>query len=349
MNRRGDVPRSAGETNASAGDASAAWLAASRFRGRKGGQASPACVNGILILRPYLVPMTDAQRRGRTGIASVVPLMLLCGSMLLYACGSSTNAAVTQPHRTPFVAANFVDPTTSTNRWHPLQPGIQWVREGTTNAGSRDVPHQVITTMTDVIRVIDGVKTVAMIDEDTDAGQVREVSIDYLALDKDNNVWILGGYTEHYSGGRFTNSSDAALGRPTSDPGILLAADPQTSTPRWFVGRQSRGAGGAAEVVKKGISKCVPFACYKNVLVIREGPIDAIDNEFKYYAPGVGQILNTPRPDSKGRDVEALVNFVHLSTAGLEEKSNQVLTLETHARITEPKLFGTSAKSVRLG
>ena len=110
--------------------------------------------------------------------------------------GGSGESSAEDFHQTAFDPADFVDPTTSTNPWHPLRPGMQWVRQGTTEVGSRAVPHQVICTMTDVIREIDGVPTIAMVDQDTDSGELSQVSIDYFALDKDGNVWLMGAYTE---------------------------------------------------------------------------------------------------------------------------------------------------------
>ena len=118
-----------------------------------------------------------------------------------------------------------------------------------------------------------------------------------------------------------------------------MPAEPDSSTPPWVIGLESDGQGMAAEVVETGASECVEFACYDDVLVVREGEIDALDNEFKYYAPDVGQILNTPRPDSRGRDVESLVNLTDLSPAGLDEASAEVQNLEERAREAAPDLF----------
>ena len=60
---------------------------------------------------------------------------------------------------------------------------------------------------------------------------------DYLALDTAGNVWILGGYTEDYEGGVYTNVDAAFLGRPTGgEPGILMPATVTMATPRWYIG-----------------------------------------------------------------------------------------------------------------
>jgi hypothetical protein len=288
--------------------------------------------------------------RGRRATPPVVTL--LCLGLVLTGCGEDGGGSGEQTaedfQRTEFDPANFVDPTTSTNRWHPLRPGMQWVREGTTEVGSRAVPHQVISTMTDVIREIDGVPTIAMVDQDTDAGELAQVSIDYFALDRDGNVWLMGGYTEEYSGGEYTNTADAWLGNAEGfEPGILMPAEPDTSTPPWVITIEDEREGTAAEVVETGASECVEFACYEDVLVIREGEIGALDNEFKYYAPDVGQILNSPRQDSRHKDVESLINLTELSPEGLAEMSELALSLEEHARETAPDVYGSAPVSAR--
>jgi len=249
-----------------------------------------------------------------------------------------------------FDAANFVDPTTSTNQYHPLVPGTQWIRSGTTEVGSREVPHSVISTLTDVVRTIDGVTVVAMLDQSTDSGEISQVGFDWLALDKDGNVWILGGYTEDFEGGEFTNAEDAWLGAATGgDPGVLMPGVVEADTPRWFIGAVEEGSlGSLGEPVEVGITRCVAFGCFDNVIAIREGEYKAIDNEVKYYAPGVGVILNDPQLASLHQDSFELVNVVELTPEGLAEASQVVLDLEEHARIVVPDVYGSAPKSRRL-
>jgi len=285
------------------------------------------------------------RRTGRHGAARGPTLAIACIVLLLSACSSGTASVrdtATGVHA-KFDPANFVDPTLSPNKWMPLHPGMQWTREGTTLVGSRPVPHQVVTTMTDVIRRIDGVPTIASLDQDTDAGQVVEESIDYFGLDKQGNVWLLGGYTADYSSGKYTYTADSWLGTQNGgEVGILMPADPVKKTPRWYIGKPPDGTGSAAEVVETGAHQCVDFACYDNVLITREGEIGAIDNAFKYYAPDVGFIRDSPRKDSQHKDVEQLVNLTTLSPAGLTDMSNQVLQLEALARKAKPDVFGTT-------
>lgn len=275
------------------------------------------------------------------------------GSVGSGAAGSGTvAAAAVDPNfegtKLPFDPANFVDPRQDTNPYHPLKPGLQWVRAGTTEVGSRVVPHAIITTMTDVMRVIDGVPTIAMLDESTDSDEVSQESIDYLALDKDGNVWILGGYTEDYEGGQYTNTDSAYLGAGNgAEVGVLAPAQVDANTPRWFIGAAPEEKASVGTPMKVGSRECVPFGCYDNVRVVQEGNVGAPDNENKFYAPGVGVINNIPLDASLHQDTFDLRNFVELSPKGLAEASQTVLDLEEHARTTSPDVFGSAPRGRR--
>ena len=253
------------------------------------------------------------------------------------------------PTKMPFDPANFIDPTLNTNPYHPTRPGQQFIRAGTTEVGSRKVPHLVISTMTDVMRMIDGVPVVAMLDQSTDSGEISQVGFDYLALDKEGNVWIMGGYTEDYEGGVYTNVDVAYLGAETGgEPGILMPALVTMDTPRWFIGTSGPDEEPSeGEPVEVGITTKVIFGEYHDVIAVREGNRGAIDNEIKYYAPGVGVIWNNPQLKSLHQDSFEVVNIVELTPEGLAEASQVVLDLEEHAREVSPEVYGGAAKSTR--
>ena len=245
------------------------------------------------------------------------------------------------PTEMAFDPANFVDPATNTSGFHPTRPGMQWIRAGTTEVGSRKVPHMAISTITDVYRTIEGVPAVAMLDQSTDNGEISQAGLDYLAVDKQGNVWIVGGYTEEYEGGVFTNVEGAYLGTATGGKlGILTPAVVTMATPRWMIGTPGPDEDpSVGEPVEIGIEVTVAYGTFHDVRAIREGGIDAPDNEIKYYAPGVGVVLNVPRLKSLHQDSFELVNFIDLSPEGLAEASQTVLDLEAHARIVAPEVY----------
>jgi hypothetical protein len=248
-----------------------------------------------------------------------------------------------------FDPADFVHPTLDTNPFHPLTPGLQWVRGGTTEVGSRAVPFEVISTMTDVIRVIDGVPTIAMLDVSTDAGEIAQIGVDYFALDRDGNVWIMGGYSEDYEGGEYTNIDVAFLGNGDgAEVGILSPRNVDMATPRWFIGNAPEEDPTIGLPVEIGISACVTFGCFDGVRVVQEGAVDDPENENKYYAPGVGVINNIPLDASLHQDTFQMTNFVELSPEGLAEASQTVLDLEAHAAKVAPEVFSGAPASTRL-
>ena len=296
--------------------------------------------------------MTTRQDHSRTAAATLLTLAAFAGGAA--ACGNDDagpqGATADSGAEAVFDSANFVDPMLDTNPYHPLRPGLQWVRGGTTEVGSRTIPHEIITTMTDVIRSIDGVPAIAMLDESTDAGEVAQVGMDYLALDKDGNVWILGGYTEEYEGGEYTNTDSAWLGEADGvQVGVLAPAEVTADTPRWLITAIPDEEESIGQPVEVGVRECVAFGCYDDVRVVMEGEVGAPDNENKYYAPGVGVINNIPLDASLHKDRFELLNFVELTLEGLADASQTVLDLEAHARETEPAVFGVSPPSKRVG
>lgn len=287
----------------------------------------------------WMQPIRSVSARAFALAAGALALGSLTG------CGGSSPAApkATYAVQARFAPGDFGLPGRGSNRFLPLKPGLQWVRVGGTEVGHRRVPHRVVATVTGVTRLIDGVRAVAVLDQDIDAGQLAQYSIDYLAEDRSGAVWSMGSYTEDYEGGKFVSVNDAWLaGVGGGQPGKLMLADPRLGSPFYSIARPPGADPDVAQVVKAGEHVCVTLRCFDGVLVIREGKASAPDNEFKYYAPGVGQILNTPRSASRHHDVEQLVNVTRLSPGGLAEINALTLRLDRHARMTKPQVFGVT-------
>jgi hypothetical protein len=238
-----------------------------------------------------------------------------------------------------FDPKNFVDPLGGKNEWYPLAPGTQTLRDGSINRGSRKLTHKLRVTVTDVTKVVNGVTTVAVLDQDIDAGQVGEASLDFLAQDKYGNVWYMGSYTEIYQGGQFVNAVDAWLTpKRGSRPGVWMMADPQEGM-KYVEAHNSRETI-RAEVTKVDDRKCVPFKCFKALQVLEDG------HEFKYFGPGVGHIATEPNYSGGEQEKEVLTNVVKLTHKGLAEMSAEALRLDKHAR-KESKIFAKSDAAKR--
>jgi hypothetical protein len=229
------------------------------------------------------------------------------------------------------------------NLWQPLTPGLQSVARGFVNAGSRRLPHTRVYTVTDVVKVINGVRSVAVLDQDIDGGQIVEEAIDYLSIDAKGTVWYRGSYTEGFEGGRSVSALDGWLdGRQGAKAGIFMPASPRVGSPSYFQQQVPGQEATTAQVVKTHQTKCVPFRCFGNVVVILEG-----GEEYKYFAPGVGGIRTEPRSSSGPDETEDLVNVRQLAARGLAEVSAEVLKLDKHARTTMPAAFAGAPAATR--
>jgi hypothetical protein len=230
------------------------------------------------------------------------------------------------------------NPARGSNQWFPLTPGYQSVREGGVNKGSRRLPHRRVYTVTNMSKVIDGVKTVLVLDQDFDGGELAEQAIDYLAEDNQGNVWYLGSYTEAYEGGQFVQANDAWLaGVNGGKAGVLMMTNPTTDTPKYAQATVPGEGTAKAQVVKTGESVCVPFNCYQGVLVIDED-----GSELTYYASGVGGIKLEPKSGDP-QETEQLINLTQLSTEGLNELSAEAKMLDDRAHDEKADVFGSSA------
>jgi hypothetical protein len=241
-----------------------------------------------------------------------------------------------------FDPKNFGTAGSDVNPWVPMTPGVQVIRQGTVYFGGRTVPHLTVTTVTDVTKKIDGVEAVLVLDQDIDNGQVSEQAVDYLAEDIGGNVWYLGSYTEAYEGGQFLNAQDAWLaGVSGAAAGLWFPGEPEPGSAPFYQVQVPGGEQSAAQVVQAGQKKCVPFDCFKDVVVLEEG-----GSENKYWAPGVGQILTEPLSGA-AQEIEELINVKELSSSALAELSAEALKLDNHAAQTVPSVFASSNPAVR--
>jgi hypothetical protein len=265
-------------------------------------------------------------------------------SQIAPASTSGTSAAPSGPASGSSAATNTAAAATNAAASNPLfslRPGGQSVRQGFVNAGHRRLEHRRVYTITDVTKVVDGVTATVALDQDFDGGELAEQSLEILALDNDKNIQYLGSYTEAYEGGQFVNFTDSWLsGVKGGKSGVLVPGHPQVGAQ--FTQAVVPGEGTAtARVTKIGEKKCVPFRCFSDLVVVEEKGA-----ELKYYAPGVGGVLTAPLTGG-AQETEELINVTTLSRTGLDEISNEVLTLDQHARAVSADVYGHSAPAHR--
>ena len=254
---------------------------------------------------------------------------------------SETPAATdgTAPKLSPkdFDPSLFEDSATVTNEWFPLEPGTRYIWRGRAFEDGGRVDRRVVFTVTDLTKVIGGVRAVVGWDRDFNDGKLGESELIFFAQDRYGNVWHLGQYVELYNEeGEFEGGRVWVVGDPEGSlAGIAMKAEPELSThsysqgyapPPWFWDDRSR-------VYKTGVRTCVPVGCFDNALVIEEfeRPIPGA-YQLKYYAEGVGNVrVGWRGPNEEEQEVMVLQKRFHLSPEALDAARTEALALEHRA------------------
>lgn len=192
--------------------------------------------------------------------------------------------------------ADFV--STIDNRFVALRPGTTSVYEGDMGSG---LEHIEVLVTGDTKRVM-GVTCVVVRDTVTVGGELAEDTYDWFAQDGNGNVWYFGEDSKEYENGRVVatkGSWEAGVGG--AQPGIIMKAQPVVGEEY----RQEYDRGNAedmAGVVSLDAAVSVKAGSYEGCLKTREWtPLESGVSEFKYYAPGVGLVLETNSADESMR------------------------------------------------
>jgi hypothetical protein len=237
----------------------------------------------------------------------------------------------------PFSAARFSDPLRIDNRFSPLVPGTQYVLTGVANRGLGLLPHNVVFTVTDMVKVIDGVECLVLWDRDFQEGVLAEEELAFFAQDDDGNVWMMGEYPEEFdiTSGEYQGAPSTWIaGIEGAVPGTLMLADPKLGTGYYLQARASSVRFlDCAKVFKVGEKDCVPVGCFSDILVTDErAPSDwRGGHQRKYYAPGVGNIRVDFRGDPEG-EVLVMTQLRQLKAAEMEEARREVERLDARGR-----------------
>jgi hypothetical protein len=282
---------------------------------------------------------TMSGNRRRLRIAS---LSLLLVPLFMVVPGMAPQAAAAKSDCGPIRAvkpAAFPHGENVTNTWLPWVPGTQFVLSGTVDGK----PHKVVTTVTDLTKVIAGVRTIVVFDQDFDGTVLKEAELQMQAQNKHGAVWNLGEYPEIYENGKLTGAPDTWIhGIAGAHGGIGMRAHPKVGSPIYLQGLvPDIGFEDCATVFQTGQHVCVPTGCYDNVLVTDEtAPLDPSGGHHrKYYAPGVGLIradaINDVTPE-----VIHLTKYTHLCPAAMTKYRNEALALDDRGYKVSPDVFG---------
>jgi hypothetical protein len=290
-------------------------------------------------------------QNSRLWLGTAVLLLVLSACAGEVAAGStsrSTRASTVAAHNTnrpvrserdllDIDPANFdATSTTIDNRYLPLKPGMRYLYKGSDLIDGKRVPHTVDYIVTDMTKVVDGVRTLVIWDRDYSRGQLEEAELTFFAQDKTGNVWHLGQHSEIYEGKELAGSRGFLVGYVKgAHAGIMMPADPQPNTPSWSEGWAPAPIywTDRARVYKVGQKTTVPAGSYKNVLVNEEySASETTGTQLKYYAPGVGNVLVGFRGDDPEGERLELVQIITLDAAGMAKARAQALEVNERAK-----------------
>ena len=235
-----------------------------------------------------------------------------------------TSDAAHNPEFGPDFAANFVDPlaigvSETPNSWFPLVQGNQWKYEGSFEEDGEIITETITVTVENKTKLIDGITCLVVRDVVEVDGEVIEDTDDWFAQDVAGNVWYCGEEVKDYE---TFEDDEPPLAELVSDDGsfkagvdgdkggILLPQVPNVGD----VFRQELSIGNAEDVVEiialDGDENAIAAACNSACLVTRDfTPLEPDANENKYYAPGVGLIVEI---DLNTGDRVELIEFTSL-------------------------------------
>jgi hypothetical protein len=285
-----------------------------------------------------LLPMTPPRPLRSSATRSLAALIAAAALALLLA-GPARAAD-------GYATARFSHPTTIDNPWQSLQPGMQFTYRGTTIEGTAAVGHRLVSTVTDLTKVIDGVRTVVVWDRDYSSGKIVEAEIAFFAQDDAGNVWELGEHPEAYEDGKIVESPTWIQGIDRAQAGISMKAAPRPGTPSYSLGLgPAVGFTDRARVLKVGDRTCIPARCFSRVLLVDEfNPDQPGKHQLKYYAPGVGNVrVGWSGANEDSKETLVLVALERLGARAMANARAEALKLEASAYRTSRSIYGRTA------
>lgn len=233
-------------------------------------------------------------------IRRLTTLALACLVLVLGACGDddsgngsqNTTAAAggdsSLPQGSDPVNLDPADFTTEIdNPYWPMTPGNRWV--------SRSSEERIVVEVTDRRKTVTGgIEAVVVRDTVTDNnGDLVEVTDDWYAQDRDGNIWYLGEDVKDYRDGKVVSTGGSwEHGVDGAVAGIAIPADPQRGV-RYRQEYYEGEAEDRAEVRSVDARVIVPAGEFEGCLQTSDTtPLEPGVEERKYYARGVGPVLN---------------------------------------------------------
>ncbi len=173
---------------------------------------------------------------------------------------------------------------TGRNTYFILEPGFQLVLESKNE--------KLAITVLDETQKVDGVTTRVVEEREWKNGELIEISRNYFAIDEiTKDIFYFGEAVDMYRGRKVVDHSGAWLaGRKRAQSGLIMPGEPRVGK-KYYQEIAPGVAMDRAEVISLDDTFETPAGSFSNCLKTQEGTaLNALEKEFKTYAPGIGLI-----------------------------------------------------------
>lgn len=213
-------------------------------------------------------------------IKSVVLCALLIGGGLLTTASDASVAKAATTYNPQITPSQFS--TVITNPYFSLPIGLKTHSKGETKDGTESITINISGETKEVM----GVKTLVYEDKVLLDGELIEDTKDYLAQDKEGNVWYFGEDVNNYENGKLKDHHGSwTAGVNGALPGIWMKAKPkvgETYRQEYYKGN----AEDTAKILSLNETVKVPYGAFTNCLkTLDMNPLEKGTDEYKYYCP----------------------------------------------------------------
>jgi len=210
-----------------------------------------------------------------------IKVVLVIVTVLL---GSLSNIALAGSWQKHFNLSERTLVPTGRNDFFILEPGFQLILESSNE--------RLVIMVMDETRVIDGVTTRVVEEREWKNGQLKEVSINFFAIDEQTkDIFYFGEEVDMYKNNQVISHKGAWLaGKDKARAGMIMPAKPLVGM-KYYQEVAPRVAMDRAEVISLDETLDTPAGTFMNCLKTKEGTsLNFFEREYKTYAPGIGLI-----------------------------------------------------------
>ena len=255
----------------------------------------------------------DASTRRTRAAATVLSTAALLGTYAVSTSSGTSSAAEVVRATAPVASAapaaspgppliplppprNFVSRVD--NPYSPFLPGARWVYRG----GTPEEPERIVVKVLRRTRMIEGIEATVVRDTVRVGGELKEDTFDWFAQDRRGRVWYLGEATREYEDGRVVSTEGSwETGVDGARAGVVMFRRPRVGTPY----RQEyypTHAEDQARFLALDTRVATRAGVFTRVRMTEDTtPLDPSIAEIKFYARGVGVVLEHDLAPEPGR------------------------------------------------